>query len=209
MVNSFLWRSGLLNIHIELEILSQQMGVPEAKRPRRNGHAQPKVGPSKLPPPTPRLFAPFRALGFVTNHVPFSMFVHTPKGALATPTVNIVTAVGRSWMMWDAERMTLLFVGPDAGAPITSLAQTGTEVYAAAGPRVIRYHRGKEVGALMSLRYGNLLNIVQNMSFRSPDRSTLSKILLFGDQLLALKEDGTGLLIWNIESKRWFASIPF
>ena len=58
-----------------------------------------------------RLFAPFRALGFVTNHVPFSMFVHTPNGALATPTVHVVTSVGRSWMMWDMAKMTLVFVG--------------------------------------------------------------------------------------------------
>lgn len=36
-------------------------------------------------------------------------------------------------------------VGPDTGASITSLVQTGTEVFAAAGPRIIRYVRGKEV----------------------------------------------------------------
>lgn len=63
------------------------------------------------PLPQSRLFAPFRALGYVSDHVPFSMFVHTPKGALAKPTIHIVTSVGRSWLMWDAERMTLLFAG--------------------------------------------------------------------------------------------------
>lgn len=76
-------------------------------------HKRPKnaeAGPSN-PPPTARLFAPFRALGLVANHVPFSIFIHTPRGALARPTVNIVTSVGRSWMMWDAGAMTLVFVG--------------------------------------------------------------------------------------------------
>jgi U3 small nucleolar RNA-associated protein 21 len=49
-------------------------------------------------------------------------------------------------MMWDAARMTLVFVGPDSGEDIASLAQTGTEVFASVGKRVVKYHRGKEVG---------------------------------------------------------------
>jgi U3 small nucleolar RNA-associated protein 21 len=67
----------------------------------------------KPPAPLPqsRLFAPFRALGYISDDVPFSMFVHTPKGALAKPTIHIVSSVGRSWILWDAEKMTLLFAG--------------------------------------------------------------------------------------------------
>lgn len=71
----------------------------------------PAAGPSQQPSSPARIFAPFRALGYVTDHVPFAMFVHTPSGALATPTVNITTSVGRSWLMWDASRMTLVFAG--------------------------------------------------------------------------------------------------
>lgn len=63
------------------------------------------------PLPQSRLFAPFRALGYVSDGVPFSMFVHTPQGALAKSTIHIVSSVGRSWLMWDAERMLLLFAG--------------------------------------------------------------------------------------------------
>jgi U3 small nucleolar RNA-associated protein 21 len=114
----------------------------------------------------PRLFAPFRALGFVCDDVPFVMFVHQPKGALASPTVNVVTSVGRSWMMWDMAKMTLLFVGecqisgskpwgrrlrmvgPDAGENISSLGMTGTGVYVVAGPRVTKYIRGKQVSCV-------------------------------------------------------------
>ena len=71
--------------------------------------AEPQAGPSRLP--TPRLFHPFRALGFVCDHVPISIFVHQAKGALAVPHVNILTSVGRSWMMWEGGRMGLVFVG--------------------------------------------------------------------------------------------------
>ncbi|WWC70746.1 uncharacterized protein I206_104697 [Kwoniella pini CBS 10737] len=150
---------------------------------------QPAAGPSK---PTPRLFAPFRALGHVTDHVPYAMFVHTPQGALATPTVNITTSVGRSWLMWDAARMTLVFAGPDTGAQINSLAMTGTEIFASAGARVIKYHRGKETG-----------------SYISPDQSNLGKILIFGDELLVLKEDGTGMVIYDLKGGQLKNQITF
>ncbi|GMK53974.1 hypothetical protein CspeluHIS016_0105600 [Cutaneotrichosporon spelunceum] len=144
------------------------------------------------PLPQSRLFAPFRALGYVSDHVPFSMFVHTPKGALAKPTVHVATSVGRSWLLWDAERMTLLFAGPDAGAPIASLAQTGTEVFASAGSRVIKYFRGKEAA-----------------EYVSPNGEELGQILIFGEQILALKADGSGLLVWNIVSSELDNEITF
>ncbi|KAK8858577.1 hypothetical protein IAR55_002806 [Kwoniella newhampshirensis] len=152
---------------------------------------QPAAGPSKQPI-TPRLFAPFRALGHVSDHVPFAMFVHTPNGALATPTVNLTTSVGRSWLMWDAARMTLVFAGSDAGAPINSLTMTGTDIYASAGPRVIKYHRGKDIG-----------------SYISPDGSALGKMLIFGDELLVLKEDGTGMVIYDLPTRQLKNQITF
>ncbi|WVQ82957.1 hypothetical protein IAT38_005093 [Cryptococcus sp. DSM 104549] len=161
--------------------------APTNKRQKKQSRpAQPTAGPSKQPlaptaPPAGRLFAPFRALGYVTDNVPFAMFVHTPTGALATPTVNITTSVGRSWLMWDAARMTLVFAGPDAGAKINDLSATGTEIYASAGSRVVRYVRGKETG-----------------QYLSPDQSTLGKILIFGDELIVLKEDGTGMFVYDI-----------
>ncbi|EIW66765.1 hypothetical protein TREMEDRAFT_45592 [Tremella mesenterica DSM 1558] len=156
----------------------------------RKGKATGHAGPSQ-PPPSSRLFAPFRALGHVSNHVPFSMFVHSSRGALAKPSVNIVTSIGRSWMMWEAGRMGLLFVGPDSGEQITSLAQTGTDVYAACGNGVTRYLRGKAVG-----RYES-------------GGDKVGKILIFGEQLVGLTEDGGGLLIWDIQSKELVNKIQF
>lgn len=58
-----------------------------------------------------RLYAPFRALGLVTNHVPFAVQTRTTKGSTAPPRIHIVTCLGNSWLMWEGERMTLLFVG--------------------------------------------------------------------------------------------------
>lgn len=58
-----------------------------------------------------RLFAPFRALGFVTNHVPFAIQVRTYKGATTAPRVHILTCLGRAWAELEGEKMRLLFVG--------------------------------------------------------------------------------------------------
>ena len=60
---------------------------------------------------TARLFAPFRALGFISDHVPFAMQVRSAPGALNGPSVQIVSCLGRSWAMWEAGKMNLLFVG--------------------------------------------------------------------------------------------------
>lgn len=58
-----------------------------------------------------RLFAPFRALGIVTNEVPFALQLRAVKGSAESPRVHILTCLGNSWALWEGEKMTLLFVG--------------------------------------------------------------------------------------------------
>jgi U3 small nucleolar RNA-associated protein 21 len=59
----------------------------------------------------PRLFAPFRALGLVTNQIPFVLQTRSYKGSSDGPKVHLLTCLGKSWSLWDAGKMTLLFVG--------------------------------------------------------------------------------------------------
>lgn len=40
----------------------------------------------------------------------------------------------------------LRVTGADTGNQINGLTMTGTDIYASSGSRVIKYHRGKEVG---------------------------------------------------------------
>ena len=65
-------------------------------------------------------------------------------------------------------------------------------MFAAAGPRVIKYYRGKEAE-----------------TYTTPDGSTLGKIMIFGEQLIALKNDGTGMFVWNIASAELDNEITF
>lgn len=80
------------------------------KRPRR---ALEEAKEAKSQPSTSntKLFVPFRALGLVTNHIPFVIQTRSFKGATDGPRVHILTCLGRSWALWEGGKMTLLFVG--------------------------------------------------------------------------------------------------
>ncbi|CDO73537.1 hypothetical protein BN946_scf185014.g7, partial [Trametes cinnabarina] len=140
----------------------------------------------------PRLFAPFRALGLITNNVPFVLQTRSHKGATDGPRVHLVTCLGKAWAMWEGGKMSLLFVGPDAPMPISSLAMDGNAVWASSGPYVIKYLRGKEVER-----------------FSNPLETNLTHILIFGKQLLALTDDGSRMLVWDMDSGELQTTIQF
>ncbi|KAH7929755.1 Utp21-domain-containing protein [Leucogyrophana mollusca] len=131
----------------------------------------------------PRLFVPFRALGLITNHIPFHLQTRSHKGATDGPRIHLLTCLGRSWAMWEGGKMGLLFVGPEASDPISCLIMDGDAVWAASGPHVIKYLRGKEVARVTN-----------------PIGTALASITVFGSQLLALTEDGGRMLIWDVAS---------
>ncbi|KAJ8472717.1 hypothetical protein ONZ45_g16551 [Pleurotus djamor] len=120
-----------------------------------------------------RLFVPFRALGLVTNHVPCVLQTRSFKGATEGPRLHILTCLGSSWALWEGGKMTLLFVGPEASSPITSLAMDGDFIWASSAQHVIKYLRGKEVQRITN-----------------PLGTDLSFITIFADQLISLPEDG-------------------
>ncbi len=59
----------------------------------------------------PRLFVPFRALGLITNHIPFVLQTRSFKGATEGPRIHILTCLGKAWALWEGGKMSLLFVG--------------------------------------------------------------------------------------------------
>lgn len=141
-------------------------------------------------PRASRIFAPFRVLGLVSNDVPFALNVQHAKGALEGPNVNIVSCVGRSWLSWDGSKMNLLFAGSETPAgPITCLAVHRNDVFAGSGANVYRFHRGKQVAVYEGVA------------------GDVNKILLFGDQLIGLTEQG--IIIWSIETLEVEGEISF
>lgn len=89
---------------MDIDITSQ----PPRKRLRQEHSTD---APAKSTTRGPRLFVPFRALGLITNHIPFVLQTRSHKGATEGPKVHILTCLGKSWALWEGGKMTLLFVG--------------------------------------------------------------------------------------------------
>jgi len=84
----------------------------EARPRKRIRNTKHKRATSPIHPPrVPQLFAPFRALGLITNHVPFYLQTRSYKDATDGPRIHILTCLGRSWALWEGGKMGLLFVG--------------------------------------------------------------------------------------------------
>ena len=96
------------------EVDDEEATRPPRKRVRsslaRAGTAARPVVSEEIPK-SRRLFAPFRALGLITNQVPFALQVRAVKGSSEGPRLHILTCTGTSWILWEGEKMTLLFVG--------------------------------------------------------------------------------------------------
>lgn len=78
--------------------------------PRKRQRQEQQVEAHK-PLREPRLFIPFRALGLITNYVPFVLQVRSHKGATEGPRIHLLTCLGRAWALWEGGKMGLLFVG--------------------------------------------------------------------------------------------------
>ncbi|BGP25126.1 rRNA-processing protein utp21 [Rhodotorula toruloides] len=120
-------------------------------RPTKRARVQQQSASAATPAKLKRepLFAPFRSLGHVSTGVPFVLQSRASKH-LQQPALTVITSLGANWAMWEGQSMRLLFVGPDMGKPITSMAVLNESVFAAAGNVVGRFVRGKEVGRFVT-----------------------------------------------------------
>lgn len=129
---------------------------------RRKTDTKRVVRPSKI-------FSPFRALGNVTNETPFAV------GTLGA-TFYIATSVGRSFQIYDAATLHLLFVSQhQTASKITALAAHFHYVYAAHGSTVGIYKRGR---------------LEAEVQVKCSNGASISHILVFGEYLIAASTDG-------------------
>ncbi|GAA5983757.1 hypothetical protein JCM10908_005912 [Rhodotorula pacifica] len=194
-------------------------------RPTKRARVVPAQSTSTAPSPATKrepLFAPFRSLGHVSTGVPFVVQSRASK-YLDKPAITFITSLGRSWAMWDGHSMKLLFVGPDAGKELTSLAVLNESVFASAGGAVIRYVRGREIGRFVT-KSNNLDSDSDSASSSSSGSSEsdsssssdsdssadsddeddkeaeeqLGNLLLFGNTLMALSTSGRRMYVWDV-----------
>ncbi|CAN3373466.1 hypothetical protein DIURU_003021 [Diutina rugosa] len=115
-----------------------------------------------------RIYSPFRVLGCVSNDIPFAV------GTLGS-TFYIVTSVGTSLQIYDANNLHLLFVtSTQTPHKITAVAAHFHYVFAGYGNQITVYRRGKPEATLTC-----------------PSDATVHKIIVFGEFLVATMSDNS------------------
>lgn len=129
------------------------------------------------------LYAPFRALGSFTTSTPFAFSLRTARGA--GPSLALVTATTpTAWALWTEEAMRLKMVSePFTALPIEFLELDRDRVYAAAGPAIFVFERGRVVAQM-----------------RTDEEAYVGRFLVLGQQIVALSVDGTTLFVWSLDT---------
>lgn len=114
-----------------------------------------------------KIFSPFRAIGHVSNGIPFAI------GTLGA-TFYIVTIVGKSFQIYDAATLHLLFVSSkQTPEPITCVTARSHFVYCAYGNKIGVYRRGRLEFEM------DVPNSTKDPNFR------INKLLVFNGYLVA------------------------
>ncbi|CAH3115617.1 unnamed protein product [Pocillopora meandrina] len=130
-----------------------------------------------------QLFSPFRALGFVANHVPLTLQTQ------GTETL-VTTAVGSAFHVYSCAKLNLLFVGLLKSGEISCLSSHGDLVITASGNQLISWKRGKQVAVLEG------------------HKRDIHFIFSFGSNLISVDEDST-VRIWIIETTELYLEMEF
>ncbi|KAL8542233.1 hypothetical protein ACS0TY_003195 [Phlomoides rotata] len=116
------------------------------------------------------IFEPFRAIGYITTHVPF--FVQR----LGTETF-VTVSVGKAFQIYNCAKLNLVLVGPQLPKKIRALASYRDYTFAAYGHNVAVFKRAHQVTTWES------------------HKAKVNHLLLFGDYILSIDVKGN-IFIW-------------
>ncbi|SSD59581.1 probable U3 small nucleolar RNA-associated protein 21 [Saccharomycodes ludwigii] len=129
-----------------------------------------------------KIFSPFRVIGNVTNNTPFSI------GTLGS-TFYIVTSVGKSFQIYDANNLHLLFVSEgETESFITCLHAHYHHVYVSFSNKIGIYKRGRQE---------SLIEIEQIKN----KRDKINNLLVFGDYLIASTSESQNVFVYRKNNK--------
>ncbi|GFR50668.1 hypothetical protein Agub_g12918, partial [Astrephomene gubernaculifera] len=123
------------------------------------------------------LFKPFRALGYITDNVPFAV---NRRGKETYVTVS----VGKAWQVYNTTKLTLSLVGPQLPGDIRALACKNDLTFAAIGGDIVECKRVHRSGV-----------------YRGGHSGPVRQLLVLGDLLLSLGSEAQGggrLVVWQI-----------
>ncbi|KAK6143173.1 hypothetical protein DH2020_023521 [Rehmannia glutinosa] len=116
------------------------------------------------------IFEPFRAIGYITSHVPFSI------QRLGTETF-VTVSVGKAFQVYNCAKLNLVLVGPQLPKKIRALASYRDFTFAAYGNNVAVFKRAHQVATWAS------------------HKAKVNHLLLFGEYILSLDVKGN-IFIW-------------
>ncbi|XP_021746798.1 U3 small nucleolar RNA-associated protein 21 homolog [Chenopodium quinoa] len=116
------------------------------------------------------IFQPFRAIGYITSSVPFSV------QRLGTETF-VTVSVGKAWQIYNCAKLNLVLVGPQLPKKIRALASYRDYTFAAYGNKIAVFKRAHQVATWSS------------------HTAKVKLLYLFGDHILSVDVDHH-LFIW-------------
>ncbi|KAL7615945.1 hypothetical protein Lser_V15G01030 [Lactuca serriola] len=116
------------------------------------------------------IFEPFRAIGYITSSVPFSV------QRLGTETF-VTVSVGKSWQIYNCAKLSLVLVGPQLAKKIRALASYRDYTFAAYGNDIGVFKRAHQVATW------------------SRHNAKVNLLLLFGEHVLSVDVEGN-VFIW-------------
>lgn len=116
------------------------------------------------------IFEPFRAIGYITTHVPFSV------QRLGTETF-VTVSVGKAFQIYNCAKLSLVLVGPQLPKKIRALASYREYTFAAYGCNIAVFKRAHQVATWES------------------HNAKINQLLLFGENVLSLDVKGN-IFIW-------------
>ncbi|XP_010681761.2 U3 small nucleolar RNA-associated protein 21 homolog [Beta vulgaris subsp. vulgaris] len=116
------------------------------------------------------IFEPFRAIGYITSSVPFSV------QKLGTETF-VTVSVGKAWQIYNCAKLNLVLVGPQLPKKIRALASYRDYTFAAYGNKIAVFKRAHQVATWSS------------------HSAKVNLLYLFGDHILSVDADHH-MFIW-------------
>lgn len=140
--------------------------------------------PIPLTSTSSRLFTPFKAVGYICNHVPFAI------QALGQ-SFYITTSTGNSFQVFDVESLNISLVGRSLELPISALSVRKDVTFAACGNQIVVFKRTEPIRTLTSDLPGDI-----------------NYLEVFGEHVMALTEDNV-FQLWDIKGGELYTDIRF
>lgn len=90
-----------------------------------------------------QLFRPYRAIGLVTNGIPFDLQSHGTASFVAVCT-------GKAFQIFNTEKLALVIVGPQHERKIRAIVTNRELTFTASGPNIYKWRRAKLVRAAIT-----------------------------------------------------------